>query len=178
MSQSKRKRGVLAEFLKHNPICCFCGGGKPSTTIDHVPSRQMFTLRRRPKGLEVPACEECNGATRHHEQVAAMLGRLYPDPDTEDELAEVKRIMRAIRNNNSGLLEEMKPSQRQQKRFQEADTSLPIDAKPLNCNGPLLNRSIQIFGAKLGLALQYATTDRIVPSKGVLPSVGIPILRR
>jgi hypothetical protein len=175
MGESKRKRGALAEFLKHNPICCFCGGPTLSTTIDHVPSRQMFAGRLRPKWLEVPACHDCNQDTRNHEQVAAMLGRLYPDPATVAERAEMERIMRAVSNNISGLLEEMRPSQRQQERFEEAKHLPPIDSNALNCNGPLLNRSIQLFGAKLGLALQYATTGRIIPCQG---GAGIPISRR
>ena len=77
MGEAKRKRNQKENFLKQHPWCCFCGGAAPATTVDHIPSRQMFSLRRRPKGLEVPACEVCNQATRLHEQIAAMLGRVY-----------------------------------------------------------------------------------------------------
>ena len=138
----------------------------PSTTVDHVPSRQMFVSRLRPKGLEVPARRDCNQANRNHEQVAAMLGRFYPDPNTTAERAEVERIVRAVKNNFPGLLEEMRPTQRQRHRFEQAREFRPIDSNPISCNGPLLNRSIQIFGAKLGFALHYDTTRRIIPSEG------------
>ena len=167
MGEAKRKSQRKQPFLKQNPYCCYCGGSTAATTVDHVPSIQMFSLRRRPQGLEVPACNSCNHATRSHEQVAALLGRIYPDGATQSEREEMQRIMRAVRNNNPGLLEEMMPSPRQERRFAQSGSSLPIDAAGvLNCSGPLLNRSIQAFGAKLGLALHYANTGLVIPAAG------------
>lgn len=166
MSEFKLNRRRKAEFLKQHLVCCFCGGNTPATTVDHVPSRQMFSLRRRPKGLEVPACECCNRATASHEQVAAMLGRIYPDGPTEVEREEMRRIMDAVNTNVPGLLEEMIASFRQQERFVRANITLPGVGGVLNVSGPLLNRSIQAFGAKLGFALHYAMTGAIVPRAG------------
>jgi len=69
--RARRRR----EFLKKHPLCCFCGGTTPATTIDHVPSRQLFNNKGWPEGYEFPACELCNGAARDAEQVVAMLAR-------------------------------------------------------------------------------------------------------
>ncbi|MEE8393721.1 MAG: hypothetical protein V3R66_05200 [Rhodospirillales bacterium] len=168
MGEAKHNRRRKLAFLRKHPYCCFCGGATPATTVDHVPSRQMFSLKRRPKGLEVPACNACNQATRQYEQVAAMLGRIYPDGPTHADRDEVGKIMHAVDRNAPGLIEEMMPSIRQEHRFMRSKPSLPKDvAGVFNCGGPLLNRSIQSFGAKLGLALYYATTDGlIVPLEG------------
>lgn len=166
MSEAKRKQRRKEAFLKQHPYCCYCGGTTPATTVDHVPSIQMFSLRRRPKGLEVPACEDCNQGTRQHEQAAAMLGRVYSDGPTEAERHETKRIMRAVNTNIPGLLEEMWPSPEQEARAAVTRPSLPGTAGALNCTGPLLNQSVQIFGAKLGFALHYSTTGRIIPQAG------------
>ena len=166
MGDAKRKRQRKDAFLRQHPWCCFCGGVTPATTVDHIPSIQMFSLRRRPKGLEVPACESCNQATRQHEQVVAMLGRLYPDGGTEDEREETGRILLAVNNNVPGLLQEMMPSFEQQLRFQRSGVDVPNVGGVLNCNGPILNRSVQIFGGKLGLALHYTTTGRIISPSG------------
>jgi len=126
----------------------------------------MFALKRRPRGLEVPACSSCNKATGPHEQVAAMLGRLYPDGPTQAEREEMGRIMDAVNRNIPGLLQEMMPSTRQQARFDSTRIDMPGARGPLNCSGPLLNRSIQTFGAKLGFALHYAETGHIIPPTG------------
>lgn len=60
-------------FLAQHPLCCFCGGHRPSAEPDHVPSRVLFDKRQWPEGFEFPACIDCNRATRHDEQVVAML---------------------------------------------------------------------------------------------------------
>jgi hypothetical protein len=167
MGEAQHKRRRRQAFLNQHPICCYCGGTTPAITVDHVPSIQMFALRKRPKGLEVPACESCNRATRQHEQVAAMLGRIYPVGPTEAEREEVRRILHSVSNNNPGLIEEMIPSLSQLHRFAQSGTSLRFDgAGPLNVSGPLVNRSVQIYGAKLGFALHYTTTGRIIPPGG------------
>ena len=115
MGQAKAKKAKRAKFLKENPWCCYRGGGEPTTTLDHDPSIQKFPHRRRPKGLEVPACKPCNNATGPHEQVA-MLGRLYPDPPRA-EMDEVSSVMHKAFVQNSGFHEEMRPSRRQDARF-------------------------------------------------------------
>ena len=166
MNDVGKKRRRKEAFLHENPFCCFCGGLNRATTVDHVPSRQMFSLRRRPKGLEVPACKSCNQAIKRHEQVAAMLGRIFPDGATVEEREEMKKIMSAVARYSPGVLEEMKPSRSQQERGGIKLERLPGAAGVLNCSGPLLNESIQKFGGKLGLALHYETTNRIVPIDG------------
>jgi hypothetical protein len=167
MGEARLKQRRKRDFLKNNPSCCYCGGSTPATTIDHVPSIQMFSLRRRPRGLEVPACETCNRGTKQQEQVAALFGRIFPDGRSVEERDELQQIMRSVRNNNPGLLEEMMPSREQEALFAWSSSLLPPTAAGvLNCSGPLVNRSIQIFGAKLGFALHYATMGRIVPLAG------------
>jgi len=166
MGEANIKQRRRRAFLKQHPYCCFCGGTAVASTIDHVPSRQMFMLRKRPKGLEVPACEHCNRATRQHEQVAAMLGRIFPNGRIPAEQDELVAIIKAVDNNNLGLLREMMPSREQTMRGAAAVSQLPGAAGVLNCSGPLVNNCIQKFGAKLGFALHYATTTRIVPKTG------------
>ena len=117
--------------------------------------------------MEVPACDPCNAATRLDEQVAAMIGRVYPDTSTAEEELEIQKILKAIHNNNPGLLEELQPSRRQEDRLPKVDDGLPHGVGgALNCQGPLLNRSIKTFGAKLGFALHYVVAGRIVPKHG------------
>ncbi len=153
-------------FLKDHPWCCYCGGTTRAETVDHVPSKQMFSLKRRPRGIEVPACQSCNHATKNSEQVAALIGRIYPNGVTEAERQELRRIMRAVKNNCPGLLEEMAPAKRQMEDFRGSDIDLPNAGGVLNVSGPLVNYHIQIFGAKLSCALHYADTGNIVPKSG------------
>jgi hypothetical protein len=42
MSAKKWKR----DFFENHPNCCFCGGTTAATTIDHIPSIQLFSLKK------------------------------------------------------------------------------------------------------------------------------------
>lgn len=95
-----------------------------------------------------------------------MLGRIYPDASTTAEDEEVGKIMKAVGTNVPHLLEEMAPSPSQRERFAKANVNLPNIGGILNASGPLLNRSIQVFGAKLGYALYYDSTERVIPLSG------------
>ena len=99
-------------FAAH-PWCCFRGGNVRATEEDHLPSRILFDDRRWPEGYVFPACEACNGASRHDEQVVAMLSRIYPDPKTPKEHAAVTERIRAVAHNFPEIMLEMKPTSNQ-----------------------------------------------------------------
>src|SRR5262249_10314418 len=110
-SSSRRK-----EFLRKHPLCCFCGGVAPSEEPDHVPSRVLFDNREWPEGYEFPACVLCNRASRHHEQVIAMLSRIFPDAQSPEEKREVHARIQAVANNFPEILIEMRPTPEQNTR--------------------------------------------------------------
>jgi hypothetical protein len=170
MGEKKRRS---ERFRSANPTCCFCGGQNDTETIDHQPAAIFFDGRQRPKGLEVPACRKCNNRTGKSEQVAALVARLYPDPVGEESEKETKSLFRAIRNNNPGLLEEMVPTVRDQRRFMRDQLGLipgihgtPSEVRIINASGPILADAMADFGKKMALALHYHHTKIIVPSAG------------
>ena len=167
MGEAKTKSKRLLQFIKQHPYCCFCGGTSPTETIDHVPSKQIFRLKRRPQGLESPACRNCNEATAPHELVASLIARIYPDPKNELEEKELIKLYKAVQKNRYGLLQEMFPSWKQQYDYQTlVHPDKPKGGGPLNAQGPLLNESMQIFGVKLCQALHYYHYGQIVPLEG------------
>jgi hypothetical protein len=131
----------------------------------------MFHGKERPKGLEFLACEACNVGSSREELAAALLSRLLPDSEAEPAQAEFQRLLGAAENNFPGILRELRPSARQQKR---ARITLGVDAGDppvLNVSGPIVNSVMQRFGAKMGLARHRHATGRIVPRQGgVWPS--------
>ncbi len=66
----------LVEFVKLHPFCCFCGGKDPTQSMDHQPARIFFPRKHRPKGLEFPACNTCNGQTAPDEALVALFARV------------------------------------------------------------------------------------------------------
>ncbi len=165
------------QFLEAHPFCCFCGGYTPSTEIDHIPSRVLFNNRQWPVGYEFPACQQCNRASRHDEQVVGLLSRLYPEPNTKKKEKEFDERLRAVADNYPGLLEEMMsiPDQAQT-TLSKYNIPTPGRIPPaglafLSVKGPLVNAAVANFGRKLFMALYYKHTGKILPKDG-----GIAIL--
>src|SRR6266702_3296638 len=102
-------------FLTTHPRCCFCGGAATSAEPDHVPSRVLFDGRQWPEGFEFPACVSCNRASRHDEQIIAMLSRMYPDTTTEKGRLEVQERIRAVAFNYPEILQEIRPTAEQER---------------------------------------------------------------
>ncbi|MBC8337428.1 MAG: hypothetical protein H8E39_01925 [Alphaproteobacteria bacterium] len=155
-------------FIIDHPICCFCGGGTPATTRDHVPAKVIFDGKHRPKGLEVPACVQCQEYSKKHELVAAMVARFFPDSTTSLQGKEIKKLFRRADKAVPGLLDEMKPSLKQKSRISEFQKKEPNAAHVLNLGGPLVNASLDIFAIKMTCALHYGMTKNIIPIDGAI----------
>lgn len=95
MSESKRK----SKILNSHPLCCFCGGVRRSTTIDHTPARIFFRNKIGPEGFEFPACHGCNAESSLSEQIFGFYNIAFElDGSRYDEDELTKRIS-AIKNN-------------------------------------------------------------------------------
>jgi hypothetical protein len=164
MGEAKAKQLAHATILKRFPFCIYCGAA--ATTIEHMPPIQMFRLRQRPKGLEFPSCVDCNNGTGHSDLVASLLGRTYPDPKSQEAQVEIKKLLAAVGNNVPGLLQEMMVGEADQKNARRNIPNAPPNAAVLRANGPILERHMRIFGAKLGLALHYEVHGTPVPREG------------
>lgn len=166
MGEAKRKRKLKDQVLAHYPNCIYCGGGEPASTVDHLPPISMFELRQRPRGLEFSACGPCNSGARIDEMVASMLSRVYPDLESRAAQEEVRKLINSVNNNVPGLLEEMSPSFRQKKIHRKYAEKLDFGSGVLNCQGPILNHAIHRFAAKIGFALHFELTQKVVPAGG------------
>lgn len=168
MGEAKLKSKKSQQFIKQHPYCCFCGGTTFTETIDHVPSKQIFRLKQRPKGLEFPACKICNELSGPHELVAALLSRVLSFKQMSIlEKRELQKLFRAVDRSRHGLLKELWPTWQQQYDYNHLNhPDKPRGGGPLNAGGPMLNQSIQLFGAKMCLALHYEHKKVIVPPSG------------
>jgi hypothetical protein len=167
MGEAKRRNDLLAQLRAETRWCIYCGGVEQGTTVDHMPPIGIFDGRQRPKGLEFLACAACNGGARADEMVAGLLGRLRLEAGSPTQQLDFQRALAAVRNNAPEILLEMRPSNRQH-RHVRSDSRFPSGAMPINASGPLLNRAMNRFGAKLGLALHHRITGQIVPPSGAV----------
>jgi hypothetical protein len=165
MGQARQKRLSQAALLAANPFCVYCGGTQRATTVDHMPPRIFFRAKLRPGQFEFPSCHPCNQGTKDTDQLIAWLGRVYPDATNEMDKADVKKILKGLENNQPEVLKEMyigPPGQ------ELARKRVPIDEEGgfLRLDGPLVSRHLDVFGCKLGLAMHWERTGKIVPATG------------
>jgi hypothetical protein len=149
-------------FLVEHPACCFCGGATLATTRDHVPAKALFDGKHRPNSLVFPSCEHCQKLSKEHELVAAMVARIFPNPTTKVQVRDVQKYIRRVGKAVPGLLEQMRPAPDQQAAFAQLRHQVPSAAGVLSFRGPLLNKSMELFGVKLTCGLYYEHTRRII----------------
>jgi hypothetical protein len=102
--------------------------------------------------------------------VASLLGRVYPDAETDPEKKELKKLLTAVSNNVPGLLEEMLADEADQYRAWQEIPNMPAGSTVLRANGPILADHMRTFGAKLGLAFHFEVHRSFVPqASGVQP---------
>jgi len=152
-------------MLSNSKGFIFCTGSQAATTIEHMPPKSMFEAKLRPKGFEYPACAECNNNTGHSDLVAALLGRCWPNADTDVARTDLIKLLRAVSNNAPAVLLEMDIGRAGEKMARKRH-NIPDDAHPLRADGPILNKHLQTFAAKLGFALHYEMTGDWIPHGG------------
>jgi hypothetical protein len=101
-----------------------------------------------------------------------MLSRLYPDPSTEDEKAEMGERVRAVAHNYPDVLHEMQPNVRQLRRaaakygLERPQGKSYSDIPALSVEGPLVNLAVENFSGKLFSALYYKHAGQILSPEG------------
>jgi hypothetical protein len=166
MSESKVRRRSHAAILEVASGCIYCGGRGDASQIDHMPPRLMFRISQRPKGLKFPSCAACNQGTSRLDVVAAYMARTFPGIANDVEAGEWERLMRKVERAAPGLMNEMHiPPERQSVGLAFHGIQDP-NVRLLGANGPLVSAHMQAFAAKVGFALHYQFSRKIVPESG------------
>jgi hypothetical protein len=145
-------------FLLAHPVCAFCGGVTPSTTIEHCPPRAMFQNRQWPEGFEFPACDRCNGGTRDDDLLIAMLARVDPLENRGDRDGKAPGLMARAHKRHPGMFERM--------------LAIGEDGQP-KASGEWqitdeMRQAVDVLAAKLAKGIYWQHTQDIFPNDGGL----------
>lgn len=160
-------RGVKkSRLLTQNRKCIYCGGGAASTTWDHMPNKGMFP-KDRPGGLEFPSCDECNQGSKWFEDIASFVGSIQLASDDEENATEhFKNKLSHLINVHPEIADELRPTFRQKKQMRKLAQAGAEASAAFNLQGPTVSHALLLYGAKLGLALHWAETRKILPNEG------------
>lgn len=166
----KRDRLRREAFFARHPTCCFCGGGAPAVEFDHIPARHLFRGRHWPVGYEFPACEVCNDASTGDELVMGFLVRMATDERTPDDAREFEAALRSVIDRYPHLVKGIRELSRIETRKLLRVRGLTISSIPWELYAVAMPKELidvpQRYGDKLGRALYYLHTGRIVPPGG------------
>lgn|GEM_PF-1093155 len=166
MGDGKRKKAV---FKAEHPWCCFCGGGVPTTTIDHIPARACFRNREYPDGFEFPACDHCQRASRIDEIAFAFWVRALDHNDANLTQRDFDRLLGGVMNNLPGLLPQgIASRQRKREALRRMGARLQpgftLDQAPIVNVDPQIHAHFERYARKIALALFYREQKRIAKS--------------
>ncbi len=142
------------DFLKAHPLCCFCGGKMQASTIDHQPARIIFPNKLRPKGLEFPACADCNRQTSADEALLAFVCRFAGSRRTNaaHDFNRLKDIVGSVDSSFPGLHQRMLGH-----RVWTMERGVFVRGGAIDVNQPEVNLGLCRVAAKLALAIYYET---------------------
>lgn len=165
MGASRHKKG---RFLTQHPFCCFCGGTKPTASIDHVPSRACFLGRHGPDTFEFPACDDCQNATRKDEIAFSFMVRVVDFNRDNYDQVEIQKAIAGMANNLGHLLPNPYLDGVQKRRkLTELGLRKPMDMTnediPMVAMPAALNVPIRRYSMKIVSALFYREKGRALP---------------
>jgi hypothetical protein len=103
------------------------------------------------------------------------MGRTAPNLTSPEDERDNEKMRRAIQNNVPGLLEELMSTHAEQSGIR-SEVASDLKAHGVNPDavsffhtaGPLLNRNMNVFAAKIGFALHYANNGSVLPETGAV----------
>lgn len=138
-----------------------------ATTCDHMPPKQIFDFKQRPRGLVFPSCDDCNARTSQDEQVISLISRIYPDGGTEAHQRELKKLLDSVSNNDPGLLPSLLTKElAAHMRLQNIGFALPPPRRHISLESPKITKAFDTFSLKLFLALHFQHTRQIIDHHG------------
>jgi hypothetical protein len=170
-SKLGKKKRTRLNLLDRQPLCIFCGGAAPASTIDHQPARAFFDAKLAPEGYEFPACEPCNQKSKDHEHVLTTLVRLKADEGKQSERRDVDfaKYAKAMKNNFPGLLRVLGPDEKggfvkSRGIYIPVGRAYPAELPMVAIDPKIAGTAIDSAFRKLMCALHYKHTGQVLPA--------------
>jgi len=167
----KRRR---LDLLGREPLCIFCGGTKPASTVDHQPARSFFDARVGPENSEFPGCEPCNKKSKDHEHVLTTLVRLKGEGGQNAQReVDFAKFARAMKNNFPGLLRVLGPDEKQgfvrsRGLWVPVGRAFPLQVPMVAIDPQIAGAAVDAVFRKLMCALHYKHTGNILAADGTI----------
>ncbi|WP_342108446.1 hypothetical protein [Methylobacterium sp. SI9] len=154
-----------ADIMATEMRCIYCAA--PHTTVEHMPPISMFRGRNRPYGLMFAGCAACNNGTGAADLVAGFIARLSPRYYQDDwKIAEARARSGILEAQAPGFLSEFFDRSQRSVEWLPGPGGIRRPMIIMCQEGPLLRAYLDVFAAKLGMALYRHHCGHPLPPDG------------
>ena len=173
---TQRSRRVA--FFKSHPLCCFCGGASAATTEDHIPARTLFREKQWPEGYVFPACHDCNHGSSLDELVLGWIVRIQVSDYTANDESELEDALTKLNRRRPEWVAKMRElsrieTRRHLREHQLSAASFPGGEVYVMTMPDEITSALDRYAIKLGKALYYLHTGRIIPTSGLIKATAL-----
>jgi len=159
-----QKLSRKVRFLKEHSLCCFCGGTRPATTLDHVPPKACFPLGFWPEEFEFPSCNPCNNGTSKHDTIFGLYSMLLDFNEDNRTPADRERLKKLNEQVAKRYPDALPDPATQEPIYQVGHIFAPTPVAISVGTKPAVREAMKVIGDKLAHALYYREMKRIVKS--------------
>ncbi len=154
---SRKKR-----FLMEHPLCCFCGGTRRATTLDHVPPKACFPIGFWPEQFEFPSCSQCNNGTSRQDTIFGYYSILLDFNEANRTAEDQNRLLHLGEEIGKRYPEALPDVTKQKPVYRVGRLYAPSPVAISLARKPAMNEAVQTIGEKLAHALYYRETKKIL----------------
>lgn len=128
----------------------------------------MFDGKSRPSGLVFPSCSECNSKTRGADATAAFFSRIAKSGPADFWQLDHGKTLIATFRRDAPLAHEEFMQLPKSNVLLKSNAGILLKSVKMRANGPNLVKHLNVFSAKIAMALFYEHTGSALPDHGIV----------
>lgn len=171
---SPRNHRTHRHIVQNEPRCIYCANTHETAkiTLEHMPPISMFRDRQRLKGMEYATCQPCNNGTKGADVTAAFMARVGQEtPEDSWEVRENRKYLSGIIQSAPGVVEELFDQRKAEHVYIRGPGGILVPKIRARANGPMLKGYMDVFAAKLAMALYREHIGVALPLEGRIETI-------
>ncbi len=146
--------------------CVYCN--RKPTTVEHMPPLMMFNGKSRPSGLTFPSCSDCNNKTKGADAAAAFLSRITKSGPADFWHSQEGRNLLATFERDAPVAHQEFTQLPTRNVLLKNTAGILLKSVAMRVNGANLVRHMNVFSAKIAMALFHEHTGSALPDCGIV----------